>query len=233
MIRAELKSEAKKQLRGNWGWAVWFGLVMLIINAILFGSNYSSYVKTANDFNDALGNANAGSFFDPSIWAGRLGTGSGMSFLGGFFMLSMVITFLHFANGQKFSISKGIFSVFTEGRFVPELLNYLLSYIFQYLWTLLLIIPGWIKSYSYALTPYIVSDMVESGKEVGPTTGISESRKLMDGHKWELFVLDLSFIGWEILAFLTLGIGFIWLAPYIQVTKANFYRNIAGDQFLH
>lgn len=53
----------------------------------------------------------------------------------------------------------------------------------------------------------------------------------MQGHKWELFVLDLSFIGWAILSGLTLGIGFIWLIPYEQATKANFYRNLAGDQF--
>lgn len=231
MTRAELKTEAKRRLHGNWGWAVCVGLALTIINALLFGPSINNSIKAVNEVNNAMGSAQPESVFSPAIWAGRLLGNSGMSMLSGFFMLSMVITFLAFTRGRKFNFLKAIFSVFTDNRFIPELLNYLLSYIFQFLWTLLLVIPGIVKSYSYALTPYIVSDMIDSGKEVHATTGITASRELMQGHKWELFVLDLSFIGWAILSGLTLGIGFIWLIPYEQATKANFYRNLAGDKF--
>lgn len=55
----------------------------------------------------------------------------------------------------------------------------------------------------------------------------------MKGHKTELFVLDLSFIGWWLLSIITLGIGFLWLVPYYRQTVANFYRKLAGDQFLN
>lgn len=230
MTRAELKAESKKQLRGNWGWAAWLGIVTAIIYDLFWGQAFSTVFKAMNSLNDAMGSASTASIFEPELWAGRIGRNSGVSFLGGFFLLSLTITFLRFTEGHKYHIVNGLFSVFTEGRFVPEFLNYLLSSIFQFLWTLLLVIPGIVKSYSYALTPYIVSDMVKRGEEVHATSGISESRRLMNGHKWELFVLNLSFIGWEILAILSFGIGFIWLVPYEQTTKANFYRNIIGDQ---
>lgn len=231
MTRAELKAEAKSQLHGNWVWAACVSLVLVIINAILFGPSINATLKTVNDMNEVMGSSHPESVFNPGIWAGRLLGNSRTGFLSGFFMLSMVITFLAFTEGRKFNFWRSIFSVFTDNRFIPELINYLLSNIFQFLWSLLLVIPGLIKSYSYAMTPYIVSDLVDSGHEVHATTGITESRRLMNGHKWELFVLDLSFIGWAILASLTLGIGFIWLIPYEQTTKANFYRNLAGDQF--
>ncbi|WP_336511410.1 DUF975 family protein [Lactobacillus panisapium] len=231
MTRAELKAEAKSQLHGNWIWAACVSLVLVIIIATLFGPSINTILKTLNDMNEVMGSSHPESVFNPAIWAGSILSNSGSEFLSGFFMLSMAITFLAFTEGRKFNFWRSIFSVFTDNRFVPELLNYILSYIFQILWTCLLIIPGFIKSYSYALTPYIVSDLVASGHEVHATTGITESRRLMNGHKWELFVLDLSFIGWTILAGLTLGIGLIWLIPYKQTTKANFYRNLAGNQF--
>lgn len=84
---------------------------------------------------------------------------------------------------------------------------------------------------SYSMAPYIVKDLAEAGEDIAPTEAISESRKLMDGHKGELFLLDLSFIGWAILATIPLGLGWPWLTPYYQATKANYYRQLAGDQF--
>lgn len=226
MTRAELKAKAKSQLHNNWGWAACIGLVFTLINGLIFSPSIGDSAAKANNAMDT-----SRLMSNPGIWAGRLLGKFGLSFLSGFFMLSIVITFLALSRGHRFTFFKSIFSVFTDKRFVPEFLNYLLSYIFQGLWTLLLVIPGIVKSYSYALTPYIVNDMVESGKEIHATTGINESRKLMVGHKWQLFVLDLSFIGWFILGGLTLGIGFIWVIPYLQTTRANFYRSLAGDQF--
>lgn len=230
MTRAELKNNARQELRGNWGWAILVSLTITVIYWLLFAHGANSSLQLANDLNSAV-DSNQGIIFNPTFWAGRVLGGTGLDLLGGFFMLSMVITFLALARGHRFSFFNSIFSVFTNNRFVPELLNYILSYIFQILWTCLLIIPGIVKSYSYALTPYIVSDLVDSGQEVHATTGINESRRLMNGHKWELFVLDLSFIGWYFVVILTLGIANLWVLPYVQTTKANFYRNLAGDQF--
>ncbi|CCI82034.1 hypothetical protein FC41_GL000658 [Lactobacillus hominis DSM 23910 = CRBIP 24.179] len=81
------------------------------------------------------------------------------------------------------------------------------------------------------MAPYITKDLADAGQEITATQAISESRKVMDGHKGELFVLDLSFIGWWLLSILTLGIGFLWLIPYVRVTHANFYRQLVGDTY--
>ncbi|MBW8013899.1 DUF975 family protein [Lactobacillus helveticus] len=156
-----------------------------------------------------------------------------LSWIGDFFALSLAISFLKLRDNQKEEKPyMAAFSVFTENRFVPECLNFILTSIFTFLWTILLIIPGIIKSYSYSMTAYIVKDMVASGKQVGATDGINASKELMKGHKMDLFIFDLSFIGWFLLGGLTAGIGLLWIVPYYQTAKANFYRHIAGDKFL-
>lgn len=85
---------------------------------------------------------------------------------------------------------------------------------------------------SYSQAFYIAKDIVDSGYEVKGTQAINASKELMKGHKMEYFVLQLSFLGWILLGFVTLGIGFLWIAPYIQMTNALFYRKLAGDKFL-
>ncbi len=90
------------------------------------------------------------------------------------------------------------------------------------LWTLLLIVPGIIKSLSYALTPYILRD----NPELKYNEAIEKSMVMMDGHKFDLFYLHLTFIGWWILACLSCGIGLLWLTPYIQSAVANFYEDV-------
>ena len=97
--------------------------------------------------------------------------------------------------------------------------------IYTVLWTLLLIIPGIIKAYSYAMAPYVFKD----NPEISCDDAIKESMRLMDGHKLQLFLLDLSFIGWVILASLTLGIGFLWLVPYWQTTRVHFYEDLKKE----
>lgn len=124
-----------------------------------------------------------------------------------------------------------LFAAFTRDRILPVFINWLLSTIFICLWSLLLIVPGIVKALAYSQAKYIVKDLVDSGQEVGATEAITNSRQLMNGHKWEYFLLNLTFTGWVILGCLSLGIGFLWISPYIQVTKAKYYRKLAGDQF--
>lgn len=102
--------------------------------------------------------------------------------------------------------------------------------IFTTLWGLLLVIPGIIKSYSYSQSYFIYYDIVqETGQTPKVLDTITASRKLMDGYKGKLFWLDLSFIGWHILALATAGIGYLWLSPYISATKAAFYEQLPKD----
>lgn len=87
----------------------------------------------------------------------------------------------------------------------------LLVFVYTLLWTLLLVIPGIIKAYSYSMTFYILRE----NPEMTAGDAITASQKMMDGHKMDLFLLSLSFIGWAILASITFGIGYLWLIPYI------------------
>lgn len=106
-----------------------------------------------------------------------------------------------------------------------KFISMLLVQIYIMLWTLLFYIPGIVKSYSYAMTPYILLDK----PELSATEAITESRNMMNGHKMELFLLDLSFIGWILLSLLTCGILFFYVAPYMQAARAEFYRTLKGD----
>lgn len=99
---------------------------------------------------------------------------------------------------------------------------YLLQALFVMLWCLLLIVPGIIAALSYAMTFYIIAEE----PALGPLQAIAKGKQLMQGHKWELFCLGLRFVGWSLLCVLSLGVGFLWLLPYMLVTVAHFYDDI-------
>ncbi len=94
-----------------------------------------------------------------------------------------------------------------------------------FLWSLLLFIPGIVKSFGYAMTPYI---LVEH-PEMRAIDAIHKSDAMMKGHKFDLFYLGLSFIGWGILCLFTFGLGFIWLMPYMYTTFAAFYEDLKAE----
>lgn len=96
--------------------------------------------------------------------------------------------------------------------------------VFSFLWSLLLVIPGWVKSLSYSAAPYILA----SNPELTASEAIARSMRLMDGHKMELFVLQLSFILWGMLTVVTLGIAGFYVIPYMNATFANFYVKIGA-----
>ena len=111
-------------------------------------------------------------------------------------------------------------------QYVRITLAELLKGIYILLWMMLFIIPGIVKDYSYAMTEFILKDNPEmSGEEA-----ICESMRLMQGHKMQLFLLDLSMIGWLILSILTLGIGLLFLLPYNYTAHAHFYEDLKAKQ---
>ena len=93
-----------------------------------------------------------------------------------------------------------------------------------FLWSLLFIIPGIVASYRYALAPYLLAE----NPDMGVMEAIARSKELMVGNKGRLFCLQLSFIGWNLLCVLTLGIGYLWLAPYQNAAEAAFYLEVTG-----
>ena len=98
----------------------------------------------------------------------------------------------------------------------------LLVGIYTFLWSLLFIIPGIVKGYSYSMAMYVLAD--NKGKSAREC--IAESKAMMEGHKMELFVLDLSFIGWYLLCSLTCGLAALYVVPLLNATHANVYETI-------
>lgn len=222
MTRAQLKQAAKDQLRGNWGWAIcltifaWLVIIMDLNRWIWTGKDFTYTVLRFNKDNLIQG-------YKPAYNLSEI--------IVGLILWGVAYTILDFVEtGKMEPWYSGIFSAYSNGRFKNSLFTLFMTNLFVSLWTILFVIPGFIKGYSYAMTPYILKDKFSAGlTDIGATEAITESRKLMDGHKMDLFVLDLSFIGWGLLGLITCGIGFIWITPYYRQTKANFYRSLVAN----
>ena len=147
------------------------------------------------------------------------------------FILTAAVTYgicrylLSFVRGGSPALND-TFSGITRGggTFGRSILLLLLKNIFTFLWSLLFVIPGIIAAYRYSMAFYIMAD----NDNIGAMDALRQSKEMMIGHKWELFKLHLSFIGWIILCCLTCGIGFIFLSPYINTAQANFYEYLRG-----
>jgi len=137
--------------------------------------------------------------------------------------LGLMACFISLVRGESFRFEK-LFDGFSN--FQPALITHLLSLLFIFLWSLLLVIPGIIAAYRYSQVFYILND----NPNMAASDVLKESKKMMMGYKGKLFMLHLSFFGWAILSALTLGIGFLWLLPYIQTSMANFYENLKEVQ---
>lgn len=135
---------------------------------------------------------------------------------------SLVIRLNFFSVAMYRGEPSSIEDIFREGfdNFGRKLGGYLWMELFIYLWSLLFVIPGIIKAISYALTPYILADC----KNVRATDALKLSMRMMEGHKWEYFVLGLSFIGWMLLTSLTCGLLYVfYVGPYMNNTFAGYY----------
>lgn len=131
-----------------------------------------------------------------------------------------------FLNGfEGDSDVKDLLSTFNKDEFWGIIKNMFLMNFFTVLWTLLLIVPGIIKSYEYRMVPYILT----KDANLTISEAIGRSREMTDGHKWDMFVLDLSFIGWNLLGLLFFGIGGIFVAPYSEATFARLYVVLSGN----
>lgn len=135
---------------------------------------------------------------------------------------SLVIGLNFFSVAMYLGDATSLEDIFREGfdNFGRKLGGYLWMELFIYLWSLLFVIPGIIKAISYALTPYILADC----KNVRATDALKLSMRMMEGHKWEYFVLGLSFIGWMLLTSLTCGLLYVfYVGPYMNNTFAGYY----------
>lgn len=134
-------------------------------------------------------------------------------------MVGFCFVFLMLARRREVTVGQ-LFQGFN--RFGTALGTYLLMAIFIFLWCLLLVIPGIIAAYSYAMAFFVLAD----DPDVSAMQAITRSKEMMRGNKWKLFCLCWRFFGWGLLCILTLGFGFLWLAPYVQTSLGHFYDDI-------
>lgn len=109
---------------------------------------------------------------------------------------------------------------------VTSIVANILMGIFIFLWSLLLVVPGIIKYYAYNMTTYIIKD----NPDIDFMEAIKKSEEMMKGNKLRLFYLQVSFIGWFILGALALGVGLIFVYPYYQMARTNFYIELRGKK---
>ncbi len=191
MNRAELKSAAKSQIKGNIG--ILF-IITLIIAGISFGVSFVLYFIPGGSLVSSI-------IITPA------------------FTLSISRVYLNLANGIT-PEANDAFSGFDD--FWSSFKVSFLAGLFTFLWSLLFIIPGIIHGLSYSMAPYILAE----NKEKSAMDCIEESIEMTDGHKWDLFVLNLSFIGWILLEIITLGLASIWVTPYMSATGVNAYLSL-------
>lgn len=239
--RAELKAEARELLAGNWGKAILLNIISILgylfLGTILLGA-IGIGIWLAKQ---SMQNGGGGFTVDNTTTQSAASANNGRSLIGSllstFITVGVTYTTLNWLRTKNadFSPVRGMFSAFSKKYFVSTLVLYILQEIFVLLWSLLFIIPGIIKGFSYSQTYLIYKDVNENNEDnnLNYLDYITLSRELMDGHKMDLFVLQLSFIGWFFLGLATFGIGLIWVIPYYQTTMVAFYKDLAGDRFLN
>ena len=231
--RKVLKEKGKAAFKANYWRTV---LVSLILSALTGATTVASGSSTANSASDAAGAQDITELVqkikeNPQVFAVVIGAII-------FFILTMMLIegvidaflinpvelgcksfFLKNADDPNTPIDE-IKSGFTP-YYMRNVKALFLRDFFVALWALLLIVPGIMKSYSYKLVPYLLAE----DPDLAPKAALEKSETMMKGHRWELFVLELSFIGWDLLTILTLGIlDVFYVGPYTRATRVEFYK---------
>lgn len=218
MNASELRLKARESLTGNYWPAVLAAFVASVFGALLIsGGSFS--VNIEERFSEVFGDLPATIKWYLTVVGSAAGVLSFLNLiLGGVVQLGYASYLLKQQDREICSV-KELFSKFDY--FGQGFLQLLLRNIFTALWSLLLVIPGIIKSLAYSMTPFLMAE----NPDLTAKEAIKLSQEKMMGHKGELFCMSLSFIGWSLLAALTGGIGFIFLHPYMNAAYAAFYRD--------
>ena len=218
MDAPQIRLKARESLKGEYWYAVLTAFVASIFGALLVnGGSFS--VNVEERFSELVTNLPAIIKWYLMIVGSAAGALSLENLiLGGVIQVGYADYLLN-QHDREIHSTKDIFSKFDY--FAQGFLQLLLRNIFTALWTLLFIIPGIVKSFAYAMTPFIMAE----NPDMSANEAIKLSQEKMMGHKGELFWLGLTFFGWSLLATLTGGIGYIFLNPYMNAAYAAFYRD--------
>ena len=202
---SSFKKTAKQKLENNWGIAI--GSMLLVVLISSGAASVGQFVLKSSPY---LGAA----FSFASLLVAPIAIG--------YNRIHMDLSI------DKVPQIETVFDGFKNGKFGNNFLALLLVQLFVLFWCLLFIIPGIIKMFSYAMTPFILADPEYDG--IQPVDAITKSREMMNGHKMDLFILILSFIGWIILIPLTFGLLFLYVGPYVQQATTEFYFEVKGGK---
>lgn len=220
---SQLRAKGRADLKGRWAEAAMLTFVAMLISCFI--SAVGSALDTGISGPSAI-NINVN--YDVAVLIRQ----SGLGIFGLVFIILLIpmswsfsVTFL--ANHRRESDDPfGVGNLFTGYKdFWRVFSSMFLVGLLECVCLLLLIIPGIWMSLRLALVQYILRD----NPELSPNQVLRLSAEMMYGYKWKLFLLMLTFIGWGILCIFTLGIGYFWLAPYIDQTMANFYEEVKAD----
>ena len=225
MIYSDIRARARASLAGNWTSAIAVCLVAFVLGGALAGASFLPQITyrwegEIVELGDAITALTilSHSFGNATISIGALGLVEFI--LGGVIQLGYANYLLKQQGRQEATISD-LFSEFE--RFGQGFAQKFLRGLYSFLWGLLFVVPGIIADLSYAMTPFIMADH----PNMTASEAIAASKDMMDGHKWDLFVLRFTFIGWNIVAALTANLGNLVLNPYKNAAEAAFYRKIA------
>ncbi len=216
--RKQLKAEAKAITKGAAVSAYVFTLIYLVISYVLTGISELVSGSTA---------AELSYYLDMEIPIPSLGLPPLMvTFISILISLISVVLsagYLLYNMGVRKGKTMPYATLFDGFTFVGKIiLLQIMVFIFTFLWSLLLFIPGIIAAYRYRFALYNLCE----NPQLSPSEALNMSKAQTRGYKWQLFVLDLSFLGWSLLCALTLGILSIWIAPYIQQTDIGYFEEI-------
>lgn len=232
---ADFRRIAREGLRGQWMIAVVAGLIASVLGAVEFGGLNLRLQLTNGDSHGGSQTAgwNALSAEMRELLAAFAGIVTALV------VVAIVIWVAWYILGAIVGIGYSRFHLDIVDRQMAEISTMfgyfphwktaacakLLQSVYVLLWSLLLIVPGIMAGYSYAMTEFILAE----NPELTASEAIARSKSMMYGNRWRLFCLQFSFIGWELLsALLTFGIGSLWITPYKQTAAAAFYREISG-----
>ena len=239
---ADFKNGAREALVGRWTVAVVAGMIAALLGgAAANGPELKLNVSDAGaDLALAVGEQTIYSFgggLHSDVAGFLIGAASYITLVTivmavGFFILGSIIEIgynrfnLDLVDRQKEPQISALFGYFSYWKTTAA--AKLLQVLYIFLWSLLLFIPGIMAGYSYAMTGYILSEH----PEMTAGEAIEQSKQMMFGNRWRLFCLQLSFIGWDLLCAVTLGIGHLWLTPYKQAAMAAFYRDVSATAYI-
>jgi uncharacterized membrane protein len=227
--RAGLKANAKENLRRYY----WPAFLVCIISGIFSGGgrgfsfNYNDINRYKNRFD--RGSSFDGFSIDPGVFFMVAGIAASVFLI--IMIIALVVGILvgaplivgknrYFMSNRDVNTGVGAIGyAFNSGYYWNVVKIMFLMSIYILLWTLLLIIPGIIKTYEYAMVPYILAE----NPEIDSARAFELSKEMMMGQKWDYFVLGLSFIGWYFVGLILCGVGMLFVNPYYEATLAEFY----------